>query len=162
MNQRRARGSRAVLLASAALLAACGGGGRPAVSAQSRCSGWLSVAEAARILGTPSVSIVTEDTAATHNLDAGGLICEYEGYSSPQPGGSPSSAIVLDVWAHVHNAVQVYDDYVAGLSGRVTPVAGLGDAAVSAPEVIVARVRDSVFVIGGNDVSVAQQIAGKI
>jgi hypothetical protein len=33
---------------------------------------------------------------------------------------------------------------------------------VSAPDVIVARLRDSVLVVGGSDVALAQRIAGRI
>jgi hypothetical protein len=156
---------RRVLAGIAVVFGVCGsacGGGRPATAPQSRCAGWLPPSDAARVLGAASVNIVTEETGATGHLDPGGVICEYQGFPIAQPNGTPSSVVVLDVWAHVRDAPRVYDDYVAGLSGHVTPVPGLGNAALSAPDVIVVRVRDSVFVIGGNDVSLAQQIAGRI
>ena len=155
---------RRALAGIAALLGVCGsacGGGSRALPPQAQCVRWLPPSDVARLLGAASVNIVTEETGTTGHLDPGGVICEYQGFPTPQPAGTPSSVLVLDVWAHVRGASRVYDDYVAGLSGRVTPVPGLGTAAVSAPDVIVVRVRDSVFVIGGNDVSLAQQIAGR-
>lgn len=145
-----------------ALAAAGCGSSDSSVPTASDCGRWLPPAQVRGILGAASIKVVTEATGATGHLDAGGVICEYEGFPTSPPAGPDTSLFLLDMWPHVQDAPRVYEDYVKGLSGPTSRVAGLGDAATRATGVTVVLAGTSVFAIGTNDTGLAREVAGRI